>query len=136
MLQPQVNRYLETSIQTATPAQLLIMLCDGAIRFCKAGIEAIQNRDYPEANRNLLKVQNIINEFIVTLDHNAPIAKNLLPLYEYFNYRLIEANTKKAAEPAEEVLQYLQELKDTWMEAAKRIKASGVGAVSQGTGLV
>lgn len=136
MLQPQVNRYLETSIQTATPAQLLIMLYDGAIRFCKAGIEAIHNRNYSEAHTNLIKVQNIINEFMVTLDRSAPIAETLLPLYEYFNYRLIEANTKKAAEPAEEVLQYLQELKDTWMEAAKRIKASGLGAVSQGTGLV
>ncbi|MCR2806728.1 flagellar export chaperone FliS [Paenibacillus soyae] len=119
-LQQQRNKYLETTMQTATPAQLLIMLYDGAIRFCKQAIEAIKARNYMDANVNLVKVQQIINEFIITIDRSLPISANLLSLYDYFNTRLIEANIKKKAEPAEEVLSYLVDLKETWIQASKK----------------
>lgn len=118
MLSNQQNRYLETSIQTATPAQLLVMLYDGAIRFCKMGIEAIDNKQYDQANKHLLKVQDIVSEFVITLDKGAPMAEQLLLLYEYFIHRLTEANVKKEAEPVKEVLGYLMELKETWVQAS------------------
>lgn len=123
----QRNKYLETSVQTATPAQLLILLCDGAIRFCRVAIEAIKQKKYDEANNNLCRAQEIISEFMITLDPHSPISDNLMKLYDYFNYRLIEANTKKNIEPAEEVLGYLIELKETWFQASKLVH-QGAGA--------
>ncbi|OCT13157.1 flagellar export chaperone FliS [Paenibacillus pectinilyticus] len=119
MISAQQNKYVQNSIQTASPAQLLIMLSDGAIRFCKQAIEAIHQKNYQDANHFLVKVQDIIQEFVITLDKKAAVADQLLPLYDYFLFRLVEANTKKQAEPAEEVLGYLQELKETWLQAAK-----------------
>jgi len=132
MLQPQRNKYLESTVQTATPAQLLIMLCDGGIRFCRLGIEALKNKNYQEANTNLVKAQDIVSEFSITLDRTSPVAGGLLSLYDYFNRRLMEANVQKAVEPAEEVLGYLVELKETWVQAAKLANAaapSKAGAV-------
>lgn len=122
------NKYLETTIQTASPAQLLIMLYDGAIRFCRAGIEAIKSNHIAEANTNLLKTQEIINEFIITLDQSSPLAENLLKLYEYYKYLLTEANLKKDVKPAEEVLGYLIEMKETWVLAAKQLNQSAASA--------
>ena len=90
MNQAQRNKYLETTVQTASPAQLLIMLYDGAIRFSRAALEAIQQKNYQEVHNNLLKVQDIISEFIITLDRSAPVAEGLLQLYEYFIFRLRE----------------------------------------------
>lgn len=121
MLQSQLqrNKYLETTIQTATPAQLLIMLFDGAIRFTRQGVEAIKEQRLADANTNLLKTQDIINEFIITIDRKSPVAENLLNLYDYFKMRLVEANTKKDIEPAEEVLGHLIDLKETWIQASK-----------------
>ncbi|WP_199616741.1 flagellar export chaperone FliS [Paenibacillus alkalitolerans] len=119
MLQAQRNKYLETTIQTASPAQLLIMLYDGAIRFSKMSIEALNQRQMEEANRNLLKVQDIIREFMVTLDQTSPVSEGLMRLYEYFLQRLMEANMKKEVEPIQEVLGYLVDLKETWIQAAK-----------------
>lgn len=116
----QRNKYLETTIQTASPAQLLIMLYDGAIRFCRQGIEGIKSHQYADANTNLLKAQNIVSEFIITLDRTSPMSEQLLNLYEYFNSRLVEANLKKSVEPVQEVLDYLIELKETWIQAAKQ----------------
>jgi flagellar protein FliS len=126
-MQAQRNKYLETAVQTATPAQLLIMLYDGAIRFCKAGIEAIRHNQAEDANRNLVRAQDIIHEFMITLDPNSPLSEGLNRLYDYFVQRLIEANMKKQTEPAEEVLAHLIELKETWVQAAMK-NGKGPGA--------
>jgi flagellar protein FliS len=120
----QRNKYLETSIQTATPSQLLIMLFDGAIRFCKGGIDAIKNSDLEEANRCICRAEDIIMEFVVTLDKSAPIAEDLVKMYDYMYFRLIEANTKKAVEPIEEVIGFLSEMRETWIQAAKQLSNS------------
>jgi flagellar secretion chaperone FliS len=120
MLQNQQNKYLATTIQTATPGQLLIMLCDGAIRFSRLAIEALQKHQLEEAHRNLLKVQDIVKEFMSTLNPEYSISKNLMSLYEYFLHQLTQANLKKAVEPVEEVLGYLIELKETWILAARQ----------------
>jgi flagellar protein FliS len=119
MNQLQQNKYAQNSVQTASPTQLLIMLMDGAIRFCKQAIEALHEKKYEDANKYLVKVQDIIKEFMITLDKKSNIADGLTRLYDYFLFRLVEANTKKHAESAEEVLVYLQELRETWVQAAK-----------------
>jgi len=119
MITAQRNKYLETTIQTATPAQLLIMLYDGAIRYCRAGIEALRSNNVSDANTNLIKAQDIISELVITLDRSVPVSENLLKLYEYFGHLLVQANIKKSVEPAEEVLQYLLELKETWIQVAR-----------------
>jgi len=125
--QQPYNRYLETTVQTATPAQLLIMLYDGAIRFSRQGIEALKQNKYEEANRCLVRVQDIIQEFVITLDRNAPMSDSLLQLYEYFIHRLIEGNVKKQSEPIEEVMGYLIDLKETWVQASRTANASHAG---------
>jgi len=114
------NKYLETSVQTASPIQLLILLHDGAIRFSKNAIESIQAKKYDEANINLFKVQNIIKEWMITLDKQSPIAETLMPLYEYFIARLIEANVSKDVAPIQEVLGYITELRETWVQASRQ----------------
>ncbi|QGQ93533.1 flagellar export chaperone FliS [Paenibacillus psychroresistens] len=119
MIQSQRNKYMENTVQNATPAQLLIMLIDGATRFCKMGISAIEQKNHAEANLNLGKVQDIVSELIITLDRESSVADGLLRLYEYFNFRLTEANIQKKVEPAQEVLGYLLELKEVWIQAAK-----------------
>ncbi|WP_409343780.1 flagellar export chaperone FliS [Paenibacillus sp. MBLB4367] len=128
MISAQRNKYLETTIQTATPAQLLIMLYDGAIRNCRAGIEALRSGRVGDANTHLIKAQDIISELVITLDRSAPVSENLLKLYEYFGYLLVQANVKKSEVPAEEVLQYLIELKETWIQAAKASNATAANS--------
>jgi flagellar protein FliS len=118
--QQQRNKYLQTTVQTAPPQQLLIMLYDGAIRFCRQGIDAIKEQNYVLANTSFLRTQDIINEFIITIDRTSPLSENLINLYEYFNSRLIEANMKKDVEPAVEILAHLMELKEIWIQAAKQ----------------
>jgi flagellar secretion chaperone FliS len=123
------QKYQQTQLQTAPPAQLLLMLYDGAIRFIKTGISGIEERDYERTNTHLCKAQAVIHELIASLNHDYPIAKNLLQIYEYMLHRLITANLKKDTAPAHEVLSYLIELREAWDTAAKSI----AGSLEKGT---
>jgi flagellar protein FliS len=131
MITNHQNRYLENTVQTASPQQLLVLLCDGAIRFSKMGIAAMQQQNHADANKYLTKAQDIIMEFVITLDQKSPLAEELLKLYDYFVNRLIEANIKKAVEPVEEILPFLIDLKDTWVQAAK-LSANPAAALQHG----
>ncbi|MDQ0048948.1 flagellar protein FliS [Paenibacillus polymyxa] len=113
------EKYKQSSVQTSTPGQLIIMLYDGAIRFVKAGLEGISSNDIAKANINLGKAQTIISELMSTLNYSYDISKNLYALYEYMNYLLIQTNIKKRIESGEEVLGYLQELRETWIAVNK-----------------
>ncbi len=111
-------QYRQTSIETASPAKLLLMLFDGAIKFLNQAIEEIDKQDVEGANRYLQKAQDIVNELMINLDMNIEISYNLYALYSYLYNRLIEANIKKDRTIAGEVLQFLEEFRETWAQAA------------------
>ena len=101
MLHTPQTAYRQAAALTSTPSQLLIMLYDGCIRFIRAGIDGINERNIEKANNNLVKAQSIIYELIRTLDMKYPISEQLVRVYEYMIYQLVQANTKKAAANSE-----------------------------------
>jgi flagellar protein FliS len=124
VIQNAQQKYQYSAVQTATPAQLVVMLYDGAIRFVKLGVEGIEQKNYQKANHNLVKAQAILHELTGALNHDFPISKQLVQIYEYMLYQLIQANLKKTTSPAQEVLQHLNILRDAWAQAAKSVGAS------------
>jgi len=116
------QKYQQQSIMTASQEELLIMLYNGCIRFIKQGIQAIEDKDVPRAHTNIVKAQDIIVEFISTLDMRYDVAKSLMSLYDYIYRRLVEANISKDAAILNEVLDLVTELRDTWVEAAKLVR--------------
>ena len=113
--------YRTTQIQTASPAELILLLYDGAIKYCKQAEVHLDNGEKELAHNALLKSQDIIDELAVSLDFSASeeIAQGLAQLYDYMGQRLIEANIKKDKAPITEVVAMLQELRETWAEVAK-----------------
>ena len=108
--------YANNRITTASPAELTLMLYEGAIKFCNIAIVAIEQKDIPKAHNNIMKTQNIIEEFQATLDHRYEVAKDFDAVYSYLNRRLVEANMKKDTEILEEILGHLRTMRDTWKE--------------------
>ncbi|WP_458124294.1 flagellar export chaperone FliS [Paenibacillus sp. Z3-2] len=119
MITSPYEKYRQSSVQTSTPEQLLIMLYDGAIRFIRAGIDGMKHQDLEKINLNLGKAQTIVSELMSTLDSSIEVSKGLSALYEYVNHLLSQSNVKKVPEPAEEALGYLTELRETWAQAIK-----------------
>lgn len=118
---PYAN-YANTKIQTATPAQLTLMLYDGAIKFCNLAITAVENKQIEEAHKNIRKVENIIVEFRATLNFKYPVANDFDKIYEYILGRLTEANLHKDKEILLEVLGHLRTMRDTWVEVMRTAK--------------
>lgn len=112
--------YKRNQIMTASPAQLTLMLYDGAIKFCNIAIVAVENGEIAKAHDNIMKVERIIEEFRATLNFNYPVAKDFDNVYEYVYRRLLDANIKKDKEILEEVLTHLHTMRDTWKEVMKR----------------
>lgn len=94
-IQNGYNNYAKERILNASPAQLTLMLYDGAIKFCNIAIAAIEKGDVMKAHNNIMKVEKIIGEFRATLDFKYPVAKDFDKVYQYIMDRLIEANIKK-----------------------------------------
>ncbi|ASS73943.1 flagellar export chaperone FliS [Tumebacillus algifaecis] len=125
MINNPYQKYQNQAVQTATPERLLLMLFEGAIRFCKEAMLGIDQGNYQLANEKNIRVQNIINELIVTLDreNGGEVAENLLSIYNYVNQRLIEANLKKDKAILEEVHVHLLELHEAFNGAAQIVRA-------------
>lgn len=111
--------YANNKIMTASPAELTLMLYDGAIKFCNIAISAIEEENVQKAHTNIIKVERIVEEFQATLDHKYPVAKDFDEVYNYLMIRLREANMKKDKEILEEVLKHLRTMRDTWKEVMR-----------------
>lgn len=109
-------------IQTASPAELTLMLYEGAIKFCNIAIMGIEENDIEKAHNNIVKVQRIINEFQATLNHKYEVAKDFDAVYAYLYDRLLEANIKKDKEILEEVVRHLRTMRETWKEVMRLAK--------------
>lgn len=113
------SAYKSNSIQTASPADLTLMLYEGAIKFCNIAIMGIENMDVQKANINIIKAQKIIVELRATLDFNYPVANQFDVVYDYIYRRLVEANIKKEKDIVEEALGYIREMRDAWREVMR-----------------
>ena len=122
------NAYAKNKIMTASPAELTLMLYEGAIKFCNIAVVVIENKDYAKANTNIQKAERIIGEFKATLNHKYATAKDFDAVYDYLLDRLIQANMKKDPEILEEVLKHLRTMRDTWKEVMKITKNGTVVA--------
>ena len=118
--QQQYAQYNTNKIMNASPAELTLMLYEGAIKFCNMAIMGIEHNDIQKANNSIKRVQRIIDEFRATLDMRYPVAEDFDRVYKYLLDRLLEANIKKDKEILEEVNTHLHSMRDTWKEVMKK----------------
>ena len=116
------NAYANNKILTASPAELTLMLYEGAIKFCNIAVAGIEEHNIEKAHNNIQKVENILEEFQATLDHKYEVAKDFDHVYKYLMDRLVQANIKKDKAIWEEVLEHLRTMRDTWKEVMQQNK--------------
>ena len=112
-------QYNNSKVLTASPAELTLMLYDGAIKFCNIAELSIEKNDIPRAHENIHKVQNIIGYLHSTLDMKYEVSKDFDNIYSYLERRLVEANVKKDKEILEEINTHLHSIRDNWKEVMK-----------------
>lgn len=118
-------QYNNNKVMTASPAELTLMLYDGAIRFCNIAETAIDAKDIQKAHNNIMKVQRIIDYLRQTLDMSYPVAQDFERVYLYLGQRLIQANIKKDKEILQEVNEHLHSMRDNWKEVMRINREKG-----------
>lgn len=118
-------QYNNSKILTASPAELTLMLYEGAIKFCNIAIMAIEKKDIQKAHNNIVKVENIVNYLQSTLNMKYPVAQDFDRIYVYLQQRLLQANMKKDPEILNEVCEHLRSVRDTWKEVMEKSQHKG-----------
>ena len=119
MINNAAEAYKRQQIMTATPEALTLMLYNGALRFMKEGLEAMEAKQWEHCNNSLQKAQKIILEFQATLKMEYEISQQLMPLYSYVYNSLVEANMRSKPEKVTECMDIIRELRDAWAQAMK-----------------
>ena len=122
------DQYQKSKILTASPAELTLMLYDGAIKFGNIAITAMRQepKDVEKAHINIVKVQNIIEEFRATLNWDYPVAQDFENVYVYLLQRSLQANMAKDPDIMEEVVGHLRTMRETWIEVMNKNKKGEV----------
>jgi len=116
--------YKNNSINFASKEKLLLMLCEGAVKFAKLARQAIIDKDINKSNDNIIRTEDIICELMSSLDvsKGGDWAPKLMAVYDFINRRLIQANMTKDVKIMDEVLPLIENIKDTWNQAYKLSK--------------
>ncbi|MDD6134787.1 MAG: flagellar export chaperone FliS [Selenomonadaceae bacterium] len=122
MVNNAAEAYKRQQIMTATPEALTLMLYNGCLKFMNEGKDAIEAKQWEQANTSLQKAQNIISEFRITLNMEYEISKQLMPLYNYTYDRLVEGNMKSDTAMVQEAIDIIKELRDAWAQAMKKAR--------------
>lgn len=130
------HAYRETSIKTASPLKLVVILYDEAIYQIETAMKIFESdrKQYDVINNAIGKTQDIITELMVSLDmEQGELAQNLFRLYMYINRVLSDANINK--EPGDDLSmarEILQELRESWVSIAEHPPDTGPTKTSSG----
>lgn len=130
-----LNPYAEYKAQaaaTASPAQLVLMLYNGAIAEvarAERGLAQVPV-DHTDVHDCLTRAQAIVRELSLTLDRErgGVIAANLASLYAFCTERLVDANVRKDAAPLAAATDVLTQVRDSWEQACVLGQPAPVGA--------
>jgi flagellar protein FliS len=119
------EQYNNNKIMTASPAELTLMLYEGAIKFCNIAIMGIEQKDISKTHTNIVKTEKIVDYLRATLNMKYSVAQEFENIYVYLGRRLVEANLKKDKEILEEVCEHLRSVRDTWKEVMRLNREKG-----------
>ncbi len=117
-------QYQQNQFNTASPAKLLLAAYDGAIRFCRIGLEKMKEGQAAEQSIHINKAIAIVCELLSTLreDASPTLVTRLKSIYLYVIERLAHANLNEDQEAINEVIGILSGLRESWAEADKIIQ--------------
>ncbi|MDU2211642.1 MAG: flagellar export chaperone FliS, partial [Eubacterium sp.] len=106
-------QYSNNKVLTASPAELTLLLYEGAIKFCNIAMMGIEEKNIQKTHDNIKKAQAIIEELQATLNHSYKVAEDFDNVYRYIYSLLTDANIHKDKETLEKALNEIRGMRDT-----------------------
>jgi flagellar secretion chaperone FliS len=124
------DAYLESKVLTADPLELVRMLYRLAMDRIRDARQYIEAGDAGARSKAISTASEALAELGCSLDYQAggELSRRLAQLYEYMQWRLVEANFHQSAEPLNEVLSLLSTLSEAWQEIKPEPRAAAPDA--------
>lgn len=116
------SQYNASKILTASPAELTLLLYEGAIKFGNVAIVKMEQKNIEEAQKNIMKVEKIIDYLRETLDMSYPVAQSFEDIYVYLSRRILDSSLSKDPADMEEVVMHLRSVRDNWKKVMEKGK--------------
>lgn len=112
--------YRQNAVLSASPAQLVVELYDGARRFLRQAAEAMGAREIERAHQKLRRAEMIIDHLNSVIDDGqGEISSQLHAVYAFYLSHLNEARISQDPEKVREVARMLGELREAWSQVAQ-----------------
>ncbi len=123
--------YANNKVASATPAELTLMLYEGAIKFCNLAKIDIEKNEYGDSIGHIQRARDIIVELQSTLDFKYPVARDFDNIYRYIFELMAKVNRDHDMEVLEELLKELRELRDIWKQIMRTAKMPAKSAAAE-----
>jgi flagellar protein FliS len=123
--------YLSQQLASLSPARRVAMLYDKAVASLKDAIQAIEAGDIQRRWSSNNLASQIIETLWATLDveRGGEIAANLERLYSFMLRHLSNVDMKNDAKAAQDVIDLLEPLRQSWHELARQTEAQARAAM-------
>ncbi|MEZ4741652.1 MAG: flagellar export chaperone FliS [Bdellovibrionota bacterium] len=122
------RQYQKTAVTTASREKILLLLYEGAIRFTKQAIDAMNDKRIADKGKYISKATAILSELMATLDFKAggELAIDLENLYVFMIDKMIEGNINNDVSCLENVERLLNTLYVAWKDVIENPRPDGV----------
>jgi flagellar protein FliS len=112
--------YRQGAVLAATPAELIVMLYDGARRFLRQASIAMREGEVERAHNKLRRAELIVAHLDGVLDfEQGQISDNLHAIYKFCLAHINRARMNQNPAKLEEVSDLLGELRDAWAQISE-----------------
>ncbi len=111
-------KYKSVQIQTCSPAQLVLMLLEGVIRFAAEAEQAMRQGERARVGERTGRCHAILEELAAGLDPSdtTGLCENLMGVYGFCMRRIVEANLKQDPAILAEVPKVIRPIRDGWAQ--------------------
>ncbi|MCL2184019.1 MAG: flagellar export chaperone FliS [Chitinispirillia bacterium] len=125
-MQAGYGAYKSKQAETNDQGKLILVTYDVAIKHARQAMEVFDDKKQIETRiKHVFKIQDALEELqcALNMDAGGEIAANLYNLYTFMFQCTVDANIKNDKTQLEEVLGYLETLREAWAQATVKAKA-------------
>ena len=123
------NAYLRTKVMTASPAELRLLLLDGAIKFANQARAGLEAKDYEKSFEGFTSCRNIILELIngIRPEQDPELAERVRGLYLFIYQELVESSFGKDIGRLDKTIELIAYERETWSMLMEKLGAEDAG---------
>ncbi|GAB5495768.1 MAG: hypothetical protein Phyf2KO_08480 [Phycisphaerales bacterium] len=122
--QDNANAYLRTQVMSASPAELRMMLLDGAVKFAKQGRQGLVDKDHEQVYSGFSQARAIITELMTSMRPEAApeLCEQVRSLYAFLFQELVRASMDSDLPRADKAIELLEYEQQTWRLLLEQLK--------------